>query len=412
MKKLVLFGSIIFVLSANTFGQVRKVIGKPVSSDHYTYQSNDFEKDFETMYTYNDNDQLIKEVSYSSSGNITDSTLISYDANHRIISSRSFTDDTLSYSKIWVYDEPAKEIEIYTIAGASDTTVRITYMGVNDFDETAKFYSSESFLDEMLGATLINCDTILIYGNVEIFSLETMVKVYPKYENGTPVSAKIDMGHLNLEEMLEIPGLEADISMDFQFTYYRDKLLNVKGTITVSTSLFPISIPDAIKLTNQYNDNDLLVESKMEINIAIMGTNYFYTGMRQSYDYESGSNDVFVMTEEHSENGVTWITDGKTYYFYDAVAIKTINNAMLSVSQNTPNPANDQTLITYSVPEVGQVTFSVYSMTGQLISSQSTTAKTGENTLEFKTNTLSSGLYFYTMEFNGHRIVKKMSVKR
>jgi hypothetical protein len=82
------------------------------------------------------------------------------------------------------------------------------------------------------------------------------------------------------------------------------------------------------------------------------------------------------------------------------------------MSQNIPNPANNQTLITYSVPTNGQATFLVYSMIGQLVSSQSMEVKTGENTLKLATTNLAPGLYLYALEFKGQRIVKKMTIKR
>jgi hypothetical protein len=82
------------------------------------------------------------------------------------------------------------------------------------------------------------------------------------------------------------------------------------------------------------------------------------------------------------------------------------------MNQNIPNPANHRTLITYSIPAAGQATFSVYSISGQLLLSQSVAANSGENTLELNTDKLAAGIYFYALEFNKQRIVKKMNISR
>ena len=94
-----------------------------------------------------------------------------------------------------------------------------------------------------------------------------------------------------------------------------------------------------------------------------------------------------------------------------SVSIKDINNANISVSQNIPNPAYDIAMVKYSVPTDGKVQFTVYSISGQVLFTQSEEAKTGENSLNIPVSHLASGLYFYSMEFNGQRIVRKMSVR-
>jgi hypothetical protein len=327
-------------------------------------------------------------------------------------------------------------------------------------------------------------------------------------------------------------GIVVDVTIDAIYTYNGDKLMNINGTMTLSNLPLPIPIPpipDAFVVTNQYDANDLLIETKTEINISIpmMGT-AIYMGTKQIYAYNS-ENNISLLTQEESDDGTEWEMLDKTYYFYNAdnvedielisieepsewidnvgelvnievylenknhlaiyqninitalitnsqgntietiteiipeiylasyktytftqsytvaddsiyfitvyidsydndasndtihliatkengVNIKPINNkTTVYLSQNIPNPANDNTLIAYSLPANGKVTFLVYSINGQLLSSQSVEATTGENTLELKTDNLSAGIYFYAMEFNGQRIVKKMSISR
>jgi len=93
-------------------------------------------------------------------------------------------------------------------------------------------------------------------------------------------------------------------------------------------------------------------------------------------------------------------------------SIKEINGMNLFVSQNIPNPASDVALFKYSIPTNGKVQFTIHSISGQILYVHTEDAKLGENSLELSVSHLASGIYFYSMEFNGQRIVKKMSVKK
>jgi parallel beta-helix repeat protein len=83
----------------------------------------------------------------------------------------------------------------------------------------------------------------------------------------------------------------------------------------------------------------------------------------------------------------------------------------ISLSQNIPNPASNITKVEYSLPHDGKATFNIYTTAGQVIYSQSVDATVGKNNIIFDLNGLSSGIYFYSMEFEGQKLVRKMSVK-
>jgi hypothetical protein len=86
-------------------------------------------------------------------------------------------------------------------------------------------------------------------------------------------------------------------------------------------------------------------------------------------------------------------------------------NIAFSLSQNIPYPANSTTRIDYTIPEAGEVIFHVHSINGQLLYSKTIEAPRGNQSIELNTTTLSAGVYFYSMEYKGQRIVKRMSVK-
>ena len=92
--------------------------------------------------------------------------------------------------------------------------------------------------------------------------------------------------------------------------------------------------------------------------------------------------------------------------------IKDMDKLTISMEQNIPNPANDNTIIRYRVPSDGEVSFKIYSVNGQILYNKAENALFGDNQIEINTASFAAGVYFYTMEFEGQRITKRMSIKR
>ena len=84
----------------------------------------------------------------------------------------------------------------------------------------------------------------------------------------------------------------------------------------------------------------------------------------------------------------------------------------MSMSQNIPNPAKGKTSVTYIVPEDGKVMFNIMTVTGQILYTEEVSAMAGANRIEFNTESMASGIYFYSMTFNGQKIVKKMTIRK
>lgn len=94
----------------------------------------------------------------------------------------------------------------------------------------------------------------------------------------------------------------------------------------------------------------------------------------------------------------------------DDVSIDINNGNNWDLGQNQPNPAQNTTVIPYSIPQDGKVIFSIMSINGQLLYKESIQAVSGSNKVEIDINDLSNGIYYYSMEYNGQTIVKKMNV--
>ena len=86
------------------------------------------------------------------------------------------------------------------------------------------------------------------------------------------------------------------------------------------------------------------------------------------------------------------------------------NNWMLG--QNIPNPAQSIVTIPYTLPTNGEVVFKLMTVTGQLLFENTMQAHSGDNIFDLNIKNLSSGIYFYSMEYNGNKMVKKMTIQK
>jgi hypothetical protein len=83
----------------------------------------------------------------------------------------------------------------------------------------------------------------------------------------------------------------------------------------------------------------------------------------------------------------------------------------LQVAQNAPNPAIDNTMIKYELPQPENVNFTVVNLVGELVISKTVRGKKGENQLMIDTNDLETGIYLYTLQVADKKITRKMIVQ-
>jgi hypothetical protein len=80
-----------------------------------------------------------------------------------------------------------------------------------------------------------------------------------------------------------------------------------------------------------------------------------------------------------------------------------------SLNPNYPNPFNPNTVINYSVKEIGLVKLRVYDILGSEVATLvNETKEAGNFIVEFKASNLPSGVYIYTIQVNGYSDSKKM----
>ncbi len=78
------------------------------------------------------------------------------------------------------------------------------------------------------------------------------------------------------------------------------------------------------------------------------------------------------------------------------------------LGQNYPNPFNATTRISFSLPQAGMYTLSIYNITGQTVFEYHTMGTTGINAVDWTAEKQASGVYFYKLTYSNVSETKKM----
>lgn len=109
--------------------------------------------------------------------------------------------------------------------------------------------------------------------------------------------------------------------------------------------------------------------------------------------YYSGS--WFNATDNGQSIGLNFIIKGKAGL---ATVAEEEHSGIALLSQNTPNPASDETNISFTIPESGDVQLSVYNIMGQLVTTLANGYRSaGRHEATFRTGELPNGSYYYKL---------------
>ena len=79
--------------------------------------------------------------------------------------------------------------------------------------------------------------------------------------------------------------------------------------------------------------------------------------------------------------------------------------------QNQPNPSKTNTIIVYEIPTADKVHFELLNILGELLISTNENKTAGLHQIKINTSNLPVGIYYYSIEYKGSRLVKKMLVQ-
>jgi len=93
------------------------------------------------------------------------------------------------------------------------------------------------------------------------------------------------------------------------------------------------------------------------------------------------------------------------------VSVPTIGHSgnELNLGQNSPNPFNSSTSISYQLPDAGFVSLKVYNALGNEVAALvNSNQSRGNHTIQYNSNELPAGVYYYTLRYNDQVRTNKM----
>jgi hypothetical protein len=120
---------------------------------------------------------------------------------------------------------------------------------------------------------------------------------------------------------------------------------------------------------------------------------------------------TYLNSEDASVVDVYSTNDTVTLERMTNVSISDKNSVSFTMEQNIPNPAKESTVINYSVPQDGEIIFQIYSVSGQLLYTMQENVSLGTHQIALNLSDYAAGVYFYSIEYKGQRLVKRMSLK-
>ena len=182
---------------------------------------------------------------------------------------------------------------------------------------------------------------------------------------------------------------------------------------------------------NLYNYSDVVIDSatvhvivdsantvhaeftELVTNIAVGNTNM---SLHTAYKVPNFSGEytvtVYVENVKGEMNNSNDTAKVKACAVKNDVAVEDFDADVYQLGQNIPNPAAQRTVIPFNVPQDANVRLSVMSANGQMLFTTEIRATAGANSYELDVEQLATGIYYYSMEYKGQRLVKKMNVVR
>jgi len=181
-----------------------------------------------------------------------------------------------------------------------------------------------------------------------------------------------------------------------------DSIMSVQLQVVESSDNPNVIVDTTLHWKNIYgvDSNFDPIDKNRDINLYQIKINSSLITNNKSYYFRVRYRDHNLRWSEWSNNfsfSTTGIIDEKysefDYYLF----------------QNFPNPLNNKTTISYYIPEVCEVNFQFYDMNNKIVGLVKEGNKTqGKYTVDFSTDNLVNGIYFYKMVTSKSAFVKKM----
>jgi hypothetical protein len=130
-------------------------------------------------------------------------------------------------------------------------------------------------------------------------------------------------------------------------------------------------------------------------------SNYFSSNFKVKFKFEGeGGNNIYLDDIN--------LYDGDPS---DELVLGLSGNQEFSGVEVYPNPAENETNVSFSLMSSQEVLFTVYDYSGKLIERQVVKGVKGPNVIMYNTSTISSGIYYIKLESNQHAFTTPFVVK-
>ncbi len=277
----------------------------------------------------------------------------------------------------------------------------------------------ESLKDALGGEDDILIELDLIRQSFDFNEYAVGMKFYNQYNSGIAIDGVPDI----LDKTIDIPinewamvtGDQGTVFTNVQFKdsswktkemYFYD---NMNGGQADSTT-----IPDGDTGDfKSYGDYGILFKSlpadEDTVNLELGFTAYFL----EANQTEAVAQEMDIITNapvQVRSQGISFPTGVDNR--------KTANPDVFQLHQNYPNPFNNSTVFSFNLPERGNVTLQIVDINGRIVNTLIDRAfASGFHSINWdgtdaQNNALASGLYFYTLQYNNQKEIRKFSLVR
>lgn len=123
--------------------------------------------------------------------------------------------------------------------------------------------------------------------------------------------------------------------------------------------------------------------------------------------YYEGTGKITAANDVDATNNETNVVMAVDYF-----GIVNIVEDSIVLEQNYPNPFADKTTIDFSIPTSGNVKFFVVNTLGRMVYQTSNFYEQGRHSIDFSYAGLTTGIYYYGIEVNGKRLMRKMIFRK
>ena len=265
----------------------------------------------------------------------------------------------------------------------------------------------------------------------------------PLQNNSLGTIGGLSYGHDTLLNLLYVPGtwsqftIKAWVTLAGDSIYSNDTLVKtihvIQPTPLINVGITNLKLKSAKTDTLYIGNYDARIEFKnlgddtiksMQLKLTINGLTPLYynwsgillPGETKSYDisnlpyflnsYYTVCADILLSSDADTlDNHLC-----KNFVFYTSIPEASEKNRVI-LYQNLPNPADGKTEINFEIPISGNVKFQLTNMLGQILESQVKEFSSGRNSINLDVSKLPGGIYYYSIEMEGRRLVKKMIIE-